>query len=168
MVYGAKIMKIGIVSDTHNDCGSFEKVIQKHGEIDVWFHAGDGTEDSIKMKELFPMKKFFFVKGNTDHSSEVPYEIWLELEGMEIWLTHGHREKVKDNLHELKYTANKGEAKLTIFGHTHYPYVEKIDNSWLINPGSLKTESTYGIIEIQKNKGIIFSICQLSRFYILK
>lgn len=154
-------MKIGIVSDTHSDVISFEKVIKKHNEIDVWFHAGDGSEDCIKMKELFPRKKFFFVKGNTDHSPEVPYEIWIVLEGIQIWLVHGHREKVKDNLYELKYTANKGEAGLTIFGHTHSFYLEKIDNGWIVNPGSLKTEHTYEIIEIQKNKELIFFLHQL-------
>lgn len=162
MVYGAKIMKIGIVSDTHNDVISLEKIIEKHNEVDVWFHAGDGSEDCIKMKELFPMKKFFFVKGNTDHSPEVPYEIWVKLGGVQIWLVHGHREKVKDNLYELKYIANKGEAELTFFGHTHSPYLNKMDNGWLINPGSLKTGSTYGIIEIQKNKKFTFSFYQLS------
>lgn len=150
-------MKIGIVSDTHNDVINFEKLIRIHNEIDVWFHAGDGSEDCIKMKELFPMKKFFFVKGNTDSSSGVPYEVWIEIGGALIWLTHGHREKVKENLHELRYTANKGEAILTIFGHTHCSYLEKTENGWLMNPGSLKFESTYGIIEIKKNRKLQIS-----------
>lgn len=145
-------MKIGLVSDTHGDVLLFEKLLCIHKEIDVWFHAGDGSEDCIKMEELFPMKKFFFVKGNTDSSFEVPYEFWTELDGVLIWITHGHREKVKENFHELRFTVNKSEAVLTIFGHTHSPYLEKMETGWLINPGSLKTGSTYGIIEIEKNK----------------
>jgi len=60
MVFGEKIVKVGIISDTHGNESLFKKVIEKNIYIDTWIHAGDGASECGRMKELFSDKKFFF------------------------------------------------------------------------------------------------------------
>lgn len=142
-------MKIGVVSDTHGNVEQLNKIIANNPDISLWLHAGDGAEDCLQAQELFSDKRFFFVRGNGDRNSQIPYELWLEESSLLIWLTHGHRENVKKDFHELIWVAKKGEADVVIFGHTHCPYIKKDENLWIVNPGAVKTSENFAIMEIE-------------------
>ena len=144
-------MKIGIVSDTHGDTKKLKRVVEKEPDIKLWIHAGDGIDDCVEMRELFSDKEFFFVRGNNDYSL-FPYECWFEHGGQLFWITHGHREKVKQNLHELIWTAKQGGANIVLFGHTHRPLIEEHNKILFINPGSVHFSHSYGIVHLNNDE----------------
>ena len=66
-------------------------------------------------------------------------------ESKRLFLTHGHIYN-PDNMPKLR------DKDLFIYGHTHIPKVDKVDNIYIINPGSIslpKEESTnsYGVLD---------------------
>ena len=44
-------MKIGVVSDTHGDLHALEAVLDQAGEVDLWLHAGDYSQDAPYIEE---------------------------------------------------------------------------------------------------------------------
>ena len=152
MVFGEKIVKVGIISDTHGNESLLKKVIEKNIHIDTWIHAGDGASECGRMKELFSDKKFFFVRGNCDSNPEVPHELHIFLDGVPFFITHGHREKVKNDFFELQWMAHHYKAQVTVFGHTHYQAQFINDQIFFINPGSLSTGYDYAILEVGDGK----------------
>lgn len=143
--------KIGVVSDTHENPKALEELICCREDISIWIHCGDGIDHCIYMKELFKNKKFFFIRGNCDHLTEL-YELWQEFGKILFWVTHGHREKVKHSLKELAFTARTGEAQVVLFGHTHRSAQIEEDGILFLNPGSLQDAGTYITLEISEKK----------------
>ena len=39
-------IRIGVVSDTHGDFQALEQVLDQAGEVDLWLHAGDYSQDA--------------------------------------------------------------------------------------------------------------------------
>lgn len=72
-------------------------------------------------------------------------------------MTHGHRLGVKRGLQSLYYRTQEVGAQAAIFGHTHTPFCQDIDGTWLINPGSpthprgLSFQGTYVIITVEND-----------------
>lgn len=139
-------MKIVVISDTHGDLESIYKVIDDNIDAELFIHAGD----SCVLPHQIPL--FRIVKGNCDLGLDYPNELTIKTEYGDIYVTHGH------TLYSISpYLIESKNAKVFIFGHTHKKYFEKINESYVLNPGSLVkprdgSKGTYAIIYLDKNK----------------
>ncbi len=142
-------MRILVVSDTHRDEFSLRKAILNQPRAEIVIHLGDGGEEAQLMKESFPEKMFYMVKGNCDWNSPLPVSDVITVEGKKILYTHGHAYSVKLGMSEIIAAARSAKANILLYGHTHISVVDYEDGLYIMNPGSLHgSEGTYGIIDI--------------------
>ncbi|MFO7886902.1 MAG: metallophosphoesterase [Eubacteriales bacterium] len=145
-------MRIVVISDTHR---CVNKLINnlKNEKLDLIIHLGDYIRDAeIIENELgFEIIK---VKGNCDISElDEQDEIILNIKDKKILVTHGHKYNVKFTLDNLHYRVEEIEADIVLFGHTHKPFNQNINDVLFFNPGSPTNprntpDKTYGIIDI--------------------
>ncbi len=149
-------MKILAISDTH---GCFEKFYKacKWEHPDAVVFSGDCSSDALEMEYIFPEIKFFIVRGNCDYDDyKTKDDLTVELEGLKIFLTHGHLYSVKRDYSRIEEKGQEEGADIVVFGHTHSPYYFESENITLFNPGAVLNNS-YGIIEIEKGRKIKFT-----------
>lgn len=148
---GDRFMKrILVFSDTHNDINLCINIINKI-PADMVIHAGDYVRDAEDLKSIFPDKDIRYVKGNGDYFTNAPNKLIVELDGARILVVHGHEQRVKyePGYNTLISLAEDEECNVVVFGHTHIPDEEYIKGIKVLNPGSAKYGSSYGIIEIE-------------------
>ena len=75
----------------------------------------------------------------------------LELDGVRIFVTHGHLYGVKRDLTALAGAAKDAGARLALFGHTHIQHLEERGGITLLNPGTAGRfgHSGYAVVEIK-------------------
>ena len=165
-------MTILILSDTHGHPDRIQALLDRPSvRPDAILFAGDGLRDFQYLTLPCPL---YAVTGNNDFicsamRGEIPQaELTLDLDGCRIFLTHGHRQGVKDSpAHLLPYAVAK-QADIAIFGHTHEPYHEYVPAGervgdtvtdhpiWLFNPGSLGDwQGSFGTLEIRNGKPLL-------------
>jgi uncharacterized protein len=129
-------MKVLIVSDTHGKNNNVLKVWEKVAPIDLFIHLGDydGGEDYIR--SIIPCQTEM-VSGNNDFFNGLPKDKIIFVGKYKILLTHGHRYGVNYSTYDLREAARNQKADIVMFGHTHVPMLEYMDDMWVINPGSL-------------------------------
>lgn len=129
-------MKVLIVSDTHRNEDNLIEVLEREKTPDLLIHCGDveGAEDEI---EHYAGCKTVFVAGNNDFFSRLPREMELQVEGMKVWVTHGHNYYVNTNPEYIRKEARIRNMDIVLYGHTHRPVIEKKEDLIVINPGSL-------------------------------
>ncbi len=147
-------MRILVFSDTHNNTSRAMRVINNIVGVDAVIHCGDVLADAYELQENFPRMKFYCVSGNCDMNN-TKYEELIEIGGKKIFVTHGHTYNVKSE-EETEYPTIKERGKslgadAVVFGHTHVPYNRNWGDIVVMNPGSIKYEGTYGVIEIENN-----------------
>ena len=146
-------MKIGIVSDTHGNIKNIDKAIPYLKECDLIIHAGDHIDDAEYIYYATDVN-VKCVKGNCDsYNSDGDYELKFSLEDKNFFLCHGHHHDVKMGINSLYKLAKSDNIDFIVFGHTHIPIYETIDNITFINPGSLtyprgESEKSFGILTI--------------------
>ncbi len=146
-------MKILIVSDTHRHNENLEIVLNKVKPIDMLIHLGDaeGTEDYIT---AIADTTCYFVAGNNDFFSRLDKEKIIEIGNYKAFLTHGHYYYVTVGIQNLVNEGNARGVDIVMYGHTHRPQIEIIDNLVVLNPGSLSyprqdgRQPSYIIMEI--------------------
>ena len=144
-------MKILVVSDSHGDYNTFNKLVRCQSKAEVVIFLGDGFEEYQDVRLNFPDKMFIGVKGNNDWSCSLPLHEERVIEGKRFFITHGHIEHVKYGLEMLKEKARRCGADIVLFGHTHVPYIEYDGGINILNPGSIRRfNCSYGVIDIQK------------------
>ena len=116
-----KATDILILSDSHQHVSAIDRVLEQSAPHMMIF-CGDGLRDFSYRDLPCPL---YAVKGNCDaflHGvDEVDNEIILPVDGLRIFVTHGHRYDVKDGLEKLVARAAAVKADVAIFGHTHVP-----------------------------------------------
>lgn len=129
-------MKVLIVSDTHGRDSNLEEAVLQEAPFDYLIHCGDveGREFFIEALAECPC---CIVAGNNDFFSDLPKEEEIILAGKKILVTHGHYYGVSMDVYGLVDEARDRECDMVIYGHTHKPYVAKIDEILVVNPGSL-------------------------------
>ncbi|BDR67587.1 phosphoesterase [Clostridium tetani] len=161
-------MKLFFISDIHGSSYYLEKVINifEKEKADYLVILGDelyhGARNPLP-KEYNPKKvaeilntyknKIIAVRGNCDSEVDqmvLNYPIMSDYSiilynNRRLFLTHGHIYN-KNNLP----TISNGDV--LIYGHTHLPLAERINNIFIINPGSItfpkeNTPHCYGILE---------------------
>jgi len=149
-------MRALVISDTHRYLNNADKVIEKYSDINTVIHLGDLIEDVEKLKRKFRSRKFYYVAGNNDFCSNVPYEKMITLGGNKILLTHGHRQRVNYNMLSISLWGREQEADVVLFGHLHQPVLDESMGIMLFNPGSISLPRTtqgptYGILEVTES-----------------
>lgn len=152
-------MRIAVVSDTHGVLTPLQQAVAQTGPVDYLFHAGDFKADLAEAARLFGLSRdrCWGVAGNCDYPEKEPAEKVLELDGVRILLTHGHRQEVKRTLQRLFYRALELKARVVVFGHSHIPVNTEQSGVLLFNPGSpsfprLPGPGTCGVLEITEDQ----------------
>ena len=160
-------MRIGIMGDTHGDVFSMQQAVAVAGPVEFWLHTGDFYRDSLLLAAIASVP-VTAVAGNCDGRAEAKLDEFIEVAGYRLWLTHGHRYGVKNNLSELREWARRYEADVVVYGHTHQSFISDESGLLLFNPGSTTVSRsdrrrTCGVLElVAKRKEIIprlISIC---------
>lgn len=146
--------KILIFSDTHGDINRCLDIIEKADSVSAIFHAGDYTGDAEDLESIYPNIPIYYVKGNNDYFSKAPSHMLVTIDGVKIFITHGHEQNVKYEYEfmTLRKAAEKYDPDLIIFGHTHIPYTDYKGKATLLNPGSIRYTGTYAEAEIENGK----------------
>ncbi len=155
-------MKFLVFSDSHKYTNGMDKAIEKHKDINHIIHCGDISDDCEYLEMIYgKTHSLCFVCGNNDFFSHYPLLRCFKLEGKTVYITHGHKERVKGSLDALFVSGKKNNADICIFGHTHTQYLEKRDDIFLLNPGSIGyIGEEYAIVDIKK-EGIEIELCKL-------
>ncbi len=137
-------MKIGIISDTHDDLGVLERVlgILRDEEINKLLHCGDLCGPAVV--EALSGFDTWIARGNMDRHPELEPAARealgagrladrhrLTLAGYSAVLVHGHREN------KLRQLINAGEHAYVFHGHTHRRRDGRQGPTRVINPGAL-------------------------------
>ncbi len=146
-------MQILVVSDSHGDFNTLNKLIRTKPKAEVVIFCGDGVEDFMEVKKNYPDKMFIGVRGNCDWGSQLPNIEIVTIAGKKIYITHGHIQNVKYYLDGLKNAAREQNADIALYGHTHEANIEHDDGLWIMNPGCVhRSERSYGLIDIQNGE----------------
>jgi uncharacterized protein len=149
--------RVLIVSDSHGSTEVLEGIEKLHGnDVDLMIHCGD----SELSESDAAIVKFSSVKGNCDFYGNFPDEEIHVINGVRIFVTHGHLYSVKSTLVNLYYKAKELQADIVCFGHSHLLGAEMVDDVLFINPGSIRlprgrTEKSYAILELENGKAVL-------------
>ena len=128
--------KVLVISDTHGRTKNLEKILPLVQPIDQLLHLGDVGNDADYI-EVIAECPCCFVAGNNDYYSDLPRERMIKLNGVSIFMTHGHYYYVNARKDMLKSVAMQRGAQIALFGHTHVPYLDESGEILVANPGSL-------------------------------
>ncbi|MBQ8406448.1 MAG: metallophosphoesterase [Clostridia bacterium] len=128
--------KLVLVSDSHGRIENLQKLAPIFEENDYVVHLGDGAADMRSFSKENP-DKYYVMQGNCDYALALQ-EYVLEVEGVRIFMTHGHRYSVKTELLSLAMAAKARNCTVALYGHTHIANILEVDGVLCINPGSIK------------------------------
>lgn len=132
-------MRVGVFSDSHGDHEALDELLEKMGVLDAVCFLGDVARDAehlqARLTAMPNQPPLYAVRGNNDvySSCMLPWELLIELGGMRVYMTHGHR---LASLMGLAYKAQECGAQIALFGHTHKALCETVQDVTLLNPGS--------------------------------
>lgn len=132
-------MRVGVFSDSHGDHEALDVLLEKMGYIDAACFLGDVAKDAQHLEERLAAMpgepKLYAVRGNNDYYSAcmLPWDRVIELDGVRIYMEHGHRSV---SLSSLSYKAEEKGAKIALFGHTHQALCDYVGDIMVLNPGS--------------------------------
>ncbi len=149
MIKKLLIVKIGVISDTHDDVENTEKAINIFNlmKVDHVFHAGDYVYPGMisLFKKLDKEIKFYGVRGNNDGELMGITRLFDEIENAQflnefgkllifskkIGIYHGTNSDLSESLLESQL------FDILILGHTHIKRIEKMGKTLVLNPGPL-------------------------------
>ena len=151
-------MQIGVIADTHVPDRIRvlpARIFELFRGVDLILHAGDLSRPGL-LAELRAVAPVVAVKGNRDifywTNWQLPLNLVVEVGAVKIGLTHGHgglRGYFKEKFIFLAtgaYRYSRYEKQVRrwfsgvqaiVFGHTHFPVCNFIDDVLIFNPGSV-------------------------------
>ncbi|MDD6825202.1 MAG: metallophosphoesterase [Oscillospiraceae bacterium] len=130
-------MRIVVMSDSHRLFGPLQKIVEAQPEADIFIHLGDSETGCSRLEEMYPDKKFYFIRGNCDFNSELPGFLVIPLENKHrIFATHGHKYGVNWTKTELIDAAISNRCDIALYGHTHERCNSYENGIHILNPGS--------------------------------
>ena len=158
---GDTMKRIIIFSDTHGNINSCVKVLESIGNVDLILHLGDTVADAEDLHACFPQIEMAYVSGNNDFFSHAPSQRVVTVDGVSLFLTHGHEFYSQE---KIAKQAMKSGCMFALFGHSHVSVYRQEGSVWLLNPGSISRPRdgarSYGVIEIAPGyaKGCIIKL----------
>lgn len=145
-------MKILVLSDSHSAMSFMRRCVCSI-RPDAIVHLGDHYDDGEALKEEFPGIPFYQVPGNCDRYRCPPNQPEILIDrvlGVDLYMTHGHKHKVKSLLSLLLRDARVCRVDAVLYGHTHIADCHREeDGLWVMNPGSCGYYGgSAGIIEV--------------------
>ena len=149
-------MKILVFSDSHSALG-FMRFCVERVRPDAIVHLGDHYDDGGVLKEEYPHIPLWQVPGNCDRyrvPDFVPEILVQPIFGVELYMTHGHKHRVKMGIGALLKDARLWKCAAVLYGHTHIPDCHReADGLWVLNPGSSGYNGgSAGLIEVMDKK----------------
>lgn len=159
-------MKIGIISDTHDNIPKIKSAVSIFNTKQVEFviHAGDYVApfsiaplDDLKCDYIGVFgnndgEKVGLARKSKDRIKVPPYQITLE--NRKIIILH--------EPNDLENLIKGQDYDIVIYGHTHNPIIERHNKTLVINPGEccgwLSGKSTIAILEPDDLSAEIFNI----------
>ncbi len=152
-------MKIGVLSDTHlrKPDPLLDRILNEiFKDVDMIVHAGDIVAYSVL--EVLERRGVLAVCGNMDDyevAGHAPQVRRISLGGMTLGLIHGWGSKV-GLAQRILATFVPDKPDIIVFGHSHEPFAEEIDGTYLFNPGSAGQSryggrSTVGMLSLEGN-----------------
>lgn len=146
-------MKYIVLSDSHGNKDGVSQLLSTVNHNGVIF-AGDGTADFDNVHG-----EVLMCRGNCDFFSKVPTDVFKEINGTKVMITHGHLYNAKSGMGGLINVAKQYNVNLVIFGHTHNTFFEEIDGITFLNPGTFKkslfNKSNYAVIDFNDSGFLI-------------
>ena len=139
------VLKLLVMSDSHRNVGHMLAAVEQE-RPDAIVHLGDHISDALELQRRFPDVSFYMVKGNCDPHADGKTEMLLILEGVRVFISHGHKYGVKSGLTAFAGAARGNEAALALFGHTHQALLRQEPGLWLMNPGQMQRGSGYAVV----------------------
>lgn len=157
-------MRILVLSDSHSALRLMRACVDAL-RPDVILHLGDYFDDGQVLREEYPQIPLYQVPGNCDRYRCPPNQPEIAVErigGVDLYLTHGHRHKVKQYLGALLADARACRVSAVLFGHTHEPVCfQEPDGLWVLNPGSCGYGGgSCGLLETKNGK---ITTCRILR-----
>jgi len=117
---------------------------------DMILHLGDHDKDCAAIEADYPEIPLRSVRGNCDRSSTGLDRDQFTLGGKRFFMTHGNLYSVKTGFSSIIGAAARRGADVLLFGHTHIPHYSVLDNTTIVNPGSIGMgEKTYAVLEFR-------------------
>jgi hypothetical protein len=122
---------IGLISDTHGLLRPGVHDALKGAALIL--HAGDVGGSAIldELRLIAPVRAVF---GNTDPvgDPDLAKEILINVDEVSLHVSHGH----ECGSPTPARLADRYDADVVVYGHTHRPLVTKIDGRLFVNPGA--------------------------------
>ncbi|MCD8201171.1 MAG: metallophosphoesterase [Clostridia bacterium] len=145
---------ITVVSDSHGNRAIFERLATQFSESDYIFHLGDTSADGKILEGRYPGKTYI-LNGNCDGTfPQGEDEMTLQIEGVTIFMCHGHKYGAKSGLTKIYARAKEVGATLALYGHTHKALETELDGVTILNPGTLSRYSynSYAYVIVSGDK----------------
>ncbi|MBR4235059.1 MAG: metallophosphoesterase [Clostridia bacterium] len=128
--------KIGVIADSHRRYEKLREALLHMEDCAYIVHLGDHDSDVARFD--IPENRLYTVPGNCDPLSFSPVSRITELDGVRIFMTHGHAYGVKQGLTRLALRAREAGARVVLYGHTHVPSALDDGRVLCLNPGALQ------------------------------
>ncbi|MFA5032709.1 MAG: metallophosphoesterase family protein [bacterium] len=138
-------MKIGLMSDSHNNIEWVEEVVKwfQTTKVEKIIHLGDEWEDVVKWPDIIRVPGI-----NTEHykNPDIPNRLILEFSDWNVLITHTKESNKEDLSGDInpKEATKSGDVNVVLYGHTHIPYIGRVKGIIYVNPGHLKPEDKRG------------------------
>lgn len=143
-------MRLLVFSDAHGDETAIKRVLEFNENTDIKISLGDLECDESLLFE----HEVIAITGNSRHDPGFVDRDQMEIEGVRIFITHGHQFKVHRNLKHLLNHCRARACDVALYGHTHIAYHKTIFGTLFLNPGSISRPRnslppTYLILDIK-------------------
>lgn len=132
-------MKILVFSDSHSSLRFMFRCVEAV-KPDTLIHLGDYFDDGMTLRQEFSSIPLIQVPGNCDCYRCPPGISFVEIRelgGVDLYLTHGHKQKVKQGIGALLKDARASRVDAVLYGHTHQADChQEEDGLWVLNPGT--------------------------------
>ncbi len=149
-------MRIIVFSDSHGNVTCMDRAIGAIGSFDAIIHLGDIDRDARYLEQKYSQYPIYAVRGNNDFGCSRQTELTAELDGVKIYLCHGHTLSVHRGTDALLRAAKSRGCSVALYGHTHIPFEKTEDGILLFNPGSCSRPRSgapsFGILETENGR----------------
>jgi len=142
-------MKIGVMSDSHNNIGYVRQAAEymMEAEVEYIIHLGDDYYDA-RMLDSLPVNviKVPGVYEATYKDTSVPNRLVEDIAGLKVLITHtkdSHRNDLPYDKMPEEYIASR-KVDIVLFGHSHSFCTKQEGGVLMINPGHLRAEDKKG------------------------
>ncbi len=137
-------MKIAVISDIHDNLANLEKFLSwtKAANIDELVCAGDVTNrETLKMIATGFPRRVHLVRGNMEIYDEADVKKYPNIDYLGRFGIFEAKGKKAGVCHEPFFMKNilkkNSKCDIIFYGHTHKPWLEKVDGITAVNPGTL-------------------------------